>query len=215
MFRKHRFLEYFSTMAFIGSVEKDSITTQDSFKNCVLACKISNQRHKSFEKRKTWRQIVGARNCLLEIMSLRAIILHKIDFCALLINTFEKLHLINSEANLRRTQYQKQSFLWHQIMPLTNVTRRSIIDVAGILDTPLKLVTINSSKVNNCKTMSTKELVKQFFGGHFSVRQFSWDHFFGGQFSGRGAISLGVYFWGSFFREAFFPGAFFRTLLGW
>ena len=64
---------------------------------------------------------IGARNCLLEIMSLQAIILHKTDFviltvyrvalaelCALLINTFEKLHLINSEANL---QHLKWSFL--------------------------------------------------------------------------------------------------------
>ena len=40
-------------------------------------------------------------------------------------------------------------------MPFTNVTRRSVIDVAGVLDTLLKLVTINSSKMNNCKIMST------------------------------------------------------------
>ena len=40
-------------MASIGSIEKDSIaTTRDSFKDCILACKISNQMHKSFEKRK-------------------------------------------------------------------------------------------------------------------------------------------------------------------
>ena len=40
-------------------------------------------------------------------------------------------------------------------MPLTNVTRRSIIDVAGVLDTPLKLVTIKSLTMNNYKAMST------------------------------------------------------------
>ena len=31
-------------------------------------------------------------------------------------------------------------------MPLTNVTRRPITDVAGVLDIPLKLVTIKSLK---------------------------------------------------------------------
>ena len=36
-------------------------------------------------------------------------------------------------------------------MQLTTVTGRSIIDVAGVLDTPLKLVTI---KRNNGKIMS-------------------------------------------------------------
>ena len=40
-------------------------------------------------------------------------------------------------------------------MPLTNVTRGSIIDVAGVLDTPLKLVNIKSLKMNNCMIMST------------------------------------------------------------
>ena len=39
-------------------------------------------------------------------------------------------------------------------MPLTTVTRRSIIDVAGVLDMPLKLVTIKSFKMNNCKKMT-------------------------------------------------------------
>ena len=39
-------------------------------------------------------------------------------------------------------------------MPLTNITRRSIIDVAGALDT-LKLVTIQSLKISNRKIMST------------------------------------------------------------
>ena len=66
-------------------------------------------------------------NCreILEIMSLSEIILHKTDFailsfyvslaelCALLINTFEKLHLINSEANLRPPQHLTRSFLWN------------------------------------------------------------------------------------------------------
>ena len=39
-------------MASISSIEKDSIiTTQDSFKNCILACKISNKMHTNFVKR--------------------------------------------------------------------------------------------------------------------------------------------------------------------
>ena len=40
-------------MASVGSIEKDSIAaTQDSFKDCILACKSSNQMHTNFEKRK-------------------------------------------------------------------------------------------------------------------------------------------------------------------
>ena len=40
-------------MTSISSIEKDSIaTTPDSFKDCILACKISNQVHTNFEKRK-------------------------------------------------------------------------------------------------------------------------------------------------------------------
>ena len=40
-------------MASISSIEKDSLgTTRDSFKDCILSCKISNQVHVNFEKRK-------------------------------------------------------------------------------------------------------------------------------------------------------------------
>ena len=40
-------------MTSISSIEKDSLaTTPDSFKDCILACKISNQVHTNFEKRK-------------------------------------------------------------------------------------------------------------------------------------------------------------------
>ena len=46
-------------MASITSIEKDSIaTTRDSFKDCILACKISNQVHTDFEKRKVHKQPV-------------------------------------------------------------------------------------------------------------------------------------------------------------
>ena len=38
-------------MASISLIEKDSIvTTRDSFKNCILACKVSSQMHTNFEK---------------------------------------------------------------------------------------------------------------------------------------------------------------------
>ena len=38
-------------MASLCSLEKDSIkTTRDSFKHCILACKIRNQMHTNFEK---------------------------------------------------------------------------------------------------------------------------------------------------------------------
>ena len=72
-------------------------------------------------------------------------------------------------------------------MPLTTVTRRSIIDVAGVLDTPLKLVTIKSSKMNNRKQQNSSKTIF------------------------RGAIIRGTIFSGAFFRGAFFPEAFFRT----
>ena len=40
-------------MASLSLIEKDPIaTTQDSFKDCILACKIRNQMHTNFEKRK-------------------------------------------------------------------------------------------------------------------------------------------------------------------
>ena len=40
-------------MASISSTKKDSlVTTRDSFKNCILACKIDNQMHTNLEKRK-------------------------------------------------------------------------------------------------------------------------------------------------------------------
>ena len=39
-------------MAFISSIEKDSIvTTRGSFKDYVIACKIGNQIHTKFKKR--------------------------------------------------------------------------------------------------------------------------------------------------------------------
>ena len=47
---KTPFLEHLCTMT---SIEKDSIAaTPDSFKDCILACKISNQVNTDFEKRK-------------------------------------------------------------------------------------------------------------------------------------------------------------------
>ena len=64
-------------------------------------------------------------------------------------------------------------------MKLIKVTRGSIIDVAEVLDKPLKVVTIKSLKMINCKKMSTVP---------------------GGNFSGNN-------FLGAIFRGAFFPGA--------
>ena len=40
-------------MTSISSIEKHSVaTTPDSFKDCIIACKISNQVHTKLEKRK-------------------------------------------------------------------------------------------------------------------------------------------------------------------
>ena len=69
-------------------------------------------------------------------------------------------------------------------MPLINATRGSIIDVAGVLDTPLKLVTIKSLKMNNCNIMSTTTKTgKTIFRGQFSGGQFFWGAIFRGAFS--------------------------------
>ena len=47
-------------MASISLIAKDSIaTTQDSFKDCILACKINNQMHANFEKRKVTQTANG------------------------------------------------------------------------------------------------------------------------------------------------------------
>ena len=44
----------------LSSFEKDSIvTTRDSFKDCILACKIRNQMHTNFEKRKVPQAVNG------------------------------------------------------------------------------------------------------------------------------------------------------------
>ena len=54
------FLEHSCKMASISSIEKDSIaTTPDSFKDCLLACKISNQEHTNFQKRKVQQAASG------------------------------------------------------------------------------------------------------------------------------------------------------------
>ena len=60
MFRKHLYLEHLCTMASISLIEKDSIVpTRHSFKNYVLACKISNQMHTNFEEREVPQAVSG------------------------------------------------------------------------------------------------------------------------------------------------------------
>ena len=47
-------------MSSLCSVEKDSIaSTRDSFKDCILACKIRNQMHSNFKKRKVPQAVSG------------------------------------------------------------------------------------------------------------------------------------------------------------
>ena len=60
--------------------------------------------------------------------------------------------------------------------------RRSIIDNARVLDTPLKLVTMKNLKRNNCKTIFTGA---KRGGGHFSGEPFSGEKFPGGGFRPR------------------------------
>ena len=51
---KHLALEHLCMMASTSSIEKDSIaTTQDCFKDCILASKISNQIHTKLREKKS------------------------------------------------------------------------------------------------------------------------------------------------------------------
>lgn len=73
------------------------------------------------------------------------------------------------------------------------------------LDMPLKLDTIKSLKMNNCKTMSTtrkkSKTSKTIIRGHFSEGgKFSWGQFFF-FFEGRGGEGVGCKF-----TEGNFPG---------
>ena len=110
-----------------------------------------------------------------------------------------KIPLINSVKSSNPATSKMEFFLTLvnviKLMSLTNVTRGSIIDVAGVLDTLLELVTINSLKMNNCDNVNNnnKKLVKQFFRGIFP-----------------GAILLGGIFLGVNFPRGFFPRHFFR-----
>ena len=104
-------------------------------------------------------------------------------------------------------------------MVLTTVTWRSIIDVARVLDTSLKLVTIKSFKTNNChivsKAAKNNSSRSNFPGRNFSREHFSGANFTGGNFTRGGGIFLGggAIFSGAFFRVFFLLGAFFPTPL--
>ena len=96
-------------------------------------------------KIKTWRQIVGARNFSLKVISFQTIILGNTDLTFLtaspcviswLICLTDK-HLVKSSPNKFR---DKRSLFY--------VTRRSIGDVAGVLATPLKLMNYVSLAMN-------------------------------------------------------------------
>ena len=79
-------------------------------------------------------------------------------------------------------------------MLLTTVTRRSIIDIAGVLDTPLKLVTKRSFKRNNRKIKSKpQKSSKTIFGGGaiFLRGIFPGENFSGRNFLGGAHISGG------------------------
>ena len=58
MFRKHLFLEHLCTMVSLSSEKVSWATTLDSFKDCILACKIRNQRHTNLQEKKFHKQSV-------------------------------------------------------------------------------------------------------------------------------------------------------------
>ena len=98
---------------------------------------------------------------------------------------------------------------------LTNVTRRFIIDVTRVLDTPLKLVNIKSLKKYiryNRKMMSTtKDASKPISQVRFSGGKVSWrGAYFWGKFSGRsgGNFPGGRFSRRNFPRNKFLGGKF-------
>ena len=74
------FLEHLCTMVSLGLIEKYSIaTTRYSFKDCILACKIRNQMHINFEKRKFHKQsvvILLNNGCSVDIFSVQYLFLY-------------------------------------------------------------------------------------------------------------------------------------------
>ena len=111
------------------------------------------------------------------------------DLYALLINALEKAHLLRCESMIPATP--KMEFYVKLVSSkklLTNVTIRSSIDVAGVQDTPMKLVIIKSLKMNerrNFKIMiATKKSTKATFRdkGNFLVIIF-WSQFSGWKLS--------------------------------
>ena len=92
------------------------------------------------------------------------------DLCALLINTSEKVHLLRGESMIPSTpEMEFYVTLVNSKKPLTNVTVRSVIYVAGVQDTSLKPVNIKSLKVKkrqNFKILTTtKKSTKVIFRG--------------------------------------------------
>ena len=87
---------------------------------------------------------------------------------------------------------------------LTNFTRRSIIDVTGVLDTPRKLTNIKSLKMKknyNCKIMSATKKPSEInfrgqfpWGRHYSRANFVRSNFLGGNFPGCGGFFHGHIF---------------------
>ena len=73
------FLKHLCTMASISSIEKDFIaTSRDSFKNCILTCKISNEMYTNFEKWKVPQ--AASSNFVKKWLFCKMYVLHNICF---------------------------------------------------------------------------------------------------------------------------------------
>ena len=86
--------------------------------------------------------------------------------------------------------------------PLTNATRRSIIDVAEVLDTPLKLVNTKSLKMNKTYNFKIKSTTKKSSKSNFREVIFRGHNF-------HASIYPGVTFLGGFFGGGNYAGGFF------
>ena len=78
--------------------------------------------------------------------------------------------------------------------PLTNATRRSIIDVAEVLDTPLKLVNTKSLKMNKTYNFKIKSTTKKSSKSNFREVIFRGHNFHASIYPG--VTFLGGFFWG-------------------
>ena len=99
-------------------------------------------------------------------------------------------------------------------MPLINVTRGSIINVAGFLNRPLKLITIKSLKMYK-QQRKTSKIYIFFWGGIFPGTNFPRGHFASGDFLRGWVFFLGTFFWKPFRKNCTSEIEYYKCSMRW